>query len=156
MNYIKQNHLSLLIILWLVLSGIFGSSLPVNFGAAVNETTTISNKWVFNPGTLKLGSTGSALSLVKSGTCVLTSNTSIAATTTGQATCATTGSKAGDIVYLNLATTTTTLSKQFLLLPNTVATTDSTTVTIVNLTGAVGVPAAVPTLGSTTQYQIFR
>lgn len=129
---------------YLMYNGGYSSALPI--------TTTGLGTF----GSTKIGSSGSTMTLVKSGTCVLTSNATIIATSTGQGTCATTGSLAGDIVYLNLGTTTTAVTKQFHLLPNTVAGTDSTTVSIVNLTGASGVPAAIPTLGSTTQYQIFR
>lgn len=135
---------------------IFGLFTPTG-KAVVKQFGGVTNYDELDATAIKIGgSNGSRYSLVASGTCVLTSNSSIAATSTGQGTCATTGSLAGDIVYLNLATTTTVLSKQFVLLPNTVAGTDTTTVTIVNLTGTSGTPAAVPTLGSTTQYQIFR
>lgn len=130
---------------YVMYNGGYNSAKDINTSAYLGTT-----------GTFQLGSSGSTMTLIKSGTCVLTSNSTIVATSTGQGTCATTGSLAGDIVYLNLATTTTVLTKQFVLLPNTVAATDSTTVTVQNLTGANGVPAAVATLGSSTQYQIFR
>ena len=97
----------------------------------------------------------SNLSLVKVGTCSLVSDNSIAATSTGTGTCATTGSLAGDVVIVSLATTTTKVAAQYVV-TGTVATTDSTTVRLVNLTGGAAVPSATNGLGSSTQYQVFR
>ena len=156
MNYIKQNHLSLLIILWIVVSAIFSSPAVKSFGAStVLDTTTISNRWIFNPGTLKIGGSGTSLQLVKSGTCTLVADTSIAATSTGTGTCATVGSLAGDQVFISLATTTTKQAANFIPL-GTVAGTDSTTIRLFNLTGVAAVPSATNGFGSSTQYQIFR
>lgn len=106
-------------------------------------------------GNLTVGSSGTALSLVAAGTCSLVSNSSIAATSTGTGTCATTGSVAGDVVMVSLSTTTTKLAAQWVIV-GTVATTDSTTVRLLNLTGTAAVPAATNGLGSSTQYQVFR
>jgi len=104
---------------------------------------------------LQVGSSGTALTLVKSGTCSLVADTSITATSTGTGTCVTTGSLAGDVVMVSLATTTTKLSAQYIII-GTVATTDSTTVRLLNLTGANAVPSATNGFGSSTQYQVFR
>lgn len=101
------------------------------------------------------GSTGTRVGPIIVGTCTLTSNASIAATSTGTGTCATTGTLAGDIVVVSLATTTTNLNAQYSLI-GTVAATDSTTVRLLNLTGVAAVPAATSGFGSSTQYQVFR
>ena len=51
MNYLKQNHLSILIILFLVISPFFGTEVrkevPQGFGVAAN-VTTVSNPWEFS------------------------------------------------------------------------------------------------------------
>ena len=62
MNYIKQNHLSILIILFLVSSSLFEGSGSL-FGARADLTT------VTNPWTLKIGQNGTALTRVNSGFC---------------------------------------------------------------------------------------
>lgn len=104
---------------------------------------------------IKVGDNGEELTLIAAGTCNLTSNTSIAATSTGTGTCTTTGSLTGDVVMVSLATTTTNLNAQFVL-AGTVAAADSTTVRLVNLTGTARAPASVSGFGSSTQYQVFR
>lgn len=102
------------------------------------------------------GSSASRFSLIKTGTCDLTSNSSITATTTGSATCATTGSLAGDVVIVGpLATTTTKITAQYEML-GAVAGTDTTTVTLLNLTGGNATPGSLSGFGSSTPYQIFR
>lgn len=95
------------------------------------------------------------LALVQAGTCSLVSDTSITATSTGTGTCATTGSLAGDIVMVQLATTSTAATRQWVV-TGTVAGTDSTTVRLLNLTGGALVPSSVSGLGSSTQFQVFR
>lgn len=108
-------------------------------------------------GAFKVGASGTNYTLIKSGTCTLTSDTSINATSTGSYTCATTGSLAGDLVRIGpLATTTTKMSAQYVIQNTVVAGTDTTTGTILNLTGAAGVPGGVNGYGSSTPYQIFR
>jgi len=61
MNYIKQNHLSLLIVLWLVMSAVFSASAPLkdvpNLGAANRESTTITNPFIFTQGATLQGTT---------------------------------------------------------------------------------------------------
>ncbi len=62
MNYIKQNHLSLLIILWLVVSGIFFTGTPnivvtpeqiIDALGAINRPrTTVTNPWTFEQGVI--------------------------------------------------------------------------------------------------------
>lgn len=95
------------------------------------------------------------LALVQAGTCSLVSDASILATTTGTGTCVTTGSLAGDVVIVSLATTTTKMAAQYSVI-GTVAGTDSTTVRLLNLTGVTAVPSATNGLGSSTQFQVFR
>ena len=81
MNYIKQNHLSILIILFLVSSSLFGGSGSL-FGARA-DLTTVTNPWTFSNSasdggvtsasttitTLKIGQNGTALTRVNSGFC---------------------------------------------------------------------------------------
>lgn len=112
-------------------------------------------KSVKTTGDLTVGSSGNALTLVKTGTCSLVSDSSIAATSTGTGTCATTGSLAGDVVMVSLATTTTKIAAQYAVI-GTVAGTDTTTVRLLNLTGTAAVPSATNGFGSSTQYQVFR
>jgi len=74
MKYLKENHLSLLIILWLVVSGVVGFNKPVfNAGAVKNPLSTFTN-----PVYLSQGQTngGAIFSTTSSGTVTLT-NTDI-------------------------------------------------------------------------------
>jgi hypothetical protein len=102
-----------------------------------------------------LGSGSTVIDKVYHGTCTLTSDSSITATTTGTGTCTTTGSLAGDRVFVELSTTTTKMSAQYVL-AGVVAGTDSTTIRIVNLTGTDGTPGALSGWGSSTKYWIVR
>ena len=106
-------------------------------------------------GLLTVGAKGNALTLIGHGTCSLVSDASIAATSTGTGTCVTTGSLAGDQVFVSLSTTTTKLAAQYSLV-GAVAGTDTTTVRLLNLTGTAAVPSATNGFGSTTQYTIYR
>lgn len=101
--------------------------------------------------------TNSALmTYIGGGTCPLVSDSSVAATSTGTATCATSGSQVGDIVVIaGLATTTTKIAAQWAIV-GTIAGSESTTVRILNLTGTAAVPSATNGLGSSTPYSIFR
>jgi len=103
MNYIKQNHLSLLIILWLVVSPMLFGGSTVDLGAAVRDVTTISNTWKFNPGTLQLGPNGATITELKSTTCTLsTTQLPLEATSTDVFYCAITGVASGDQVFVSL------------------------------------------------------
>lgn len=132
-------------------------ALAVSFlvGSAVNQSTGSLSQLLTKTQSLQVGESGNKLTLVKTGTCSLVSNSSIAATSTGTGTCATTGSVAGDVVVVSLATTTTKIAAQYAII-GTVAGTDSTTVRLLNLTGTAAVPAATNGFGSSTQYQVFR
>lgn len=112
-------------------------------------------KSIKTTGDLTVGSSGSTLSLIAAGTCSLVSDSSVAATSTGTGTCVTTGSQAGDVVMISLATTTTKIAAQWAVI-GTVAGSDSTTVRLLNLTGTAAVPSATNGFGSSTQYQVFR
>lgn len=73
MNYIKQNHLSILIILWLVVTALMGSD--VSFGAN-RETSTITNPFSFTQGLTATTVTTSGDATVSGGTLnVTTANT---------------------------------------------------------------------------------
>jgi len=122
MNYLKQNHLSLLIVLWLVLAPFFGSQ---TFGAL--DRTTVGNPWTFSgavthSGAMTIGSSGTAMTRVNTGTCyILAYSATIAASTTATVTCqgtaaiwnlnqvlatTLTGVANGDFVLAQLSTTT--------------------------------------------------
>lgn len=155
MNYIKQNHLSILIILWLVVTSLMGSD--IGFGAINREITTITNPQKFTQG-FYVGTTTSAAPITSSiihGTCSLVSDSSIAATSTGTGTCAAVGAQAGDQVFVSLATTTTKIAAQWALV-GTVAGSNTVTVRLLNLTGTAAVPSATNGFGSSTQYWIVR
>lgn len=145
--------LSLLLVLGL---GGFGSQ-SISL-AGFNRTSSVNVIPVDSTDGFSVGTTTNAtlITYIGSGTCTLTSNSSIAATSTGTGTCATPGSQVGDIVTVGpLATTTTNLNAQWNLI-GAVAGSESTTVRLLNLTGTAAVPAATSGLGSTTPYQIFR
>lgn len=106
-------------------------------------------------GAIKVATSSPWMSVISSGTCSLVADTSIAATSTGTATCATTGSQVGDQIFISLATTSTALSRQYSII-GTVAGSNSSTVRLLNLTGTAAVPSATNSFGSSTQYQILR
>lgn len=132
----------------LVVGFTVGMNLPDKSVGSLSEmlTKTVS---------LQVGEKGTALRLVKSGACTLVSNSSIAATSTGTGTCAITGVLAGDVVMVSLATTTTKMSAQIAVV-GTVASTDSVTVRLLNLTGTASTPGALSGFGSSTQYTVYR
>ena len=140
------------------------ASLAVGTSATIGTTLTISgatnmatasSTGLVKVHTLTVG-TGDTVTKVLTGTCSLVSNTSIAATSTGTGTCATTGSVAGDQVFVSLATTSTVMTGRQWVIIGTVAGTDSTTVRLLNLTGADQVPSATNSFGSSTQYWVVR
>lgn len=119
-------------------------------------TSTISAAGAISTPSLQVGLTsGNAITQIIKGTCSLVSDASIAATSTGTGTCATVGSLAGDLVFINLATTTTKMAAQYALV-GAVAGTDSTTVRLLNMTGVAAIPSATNGFGSSTQYMIVR
>jgi len=93
MDYIKKNHLSLLIIAFLVVSNLFGGL--VKFGAL--DRTTVGNPWTFSG------------AVTMSGTNTLSGATTISGATTLSSTLSTTGmftANAGSVSSYSLATTT--------------------------------------------------
>lgn len=152
MTSLKNVWIAMIVVAIIAVIGVFtpsGKSVIKSFGGVTNYDET-------DVSAVKVGSNGSRFSLIATGTCTLTSDTSITATTTGSGTCATTNSLAGDVVVVGpLATTTTKATAQFLITAA-VATTNSTTVTLLNLTGASAVPGSLNGFGSSTPYQIYR
>lgn len=160
MTSFRNVWVGLIAVAIIAIGGYFYPQIKGALGAITGET----NYDTLGISGLKLGSTcnnssGSSgcqkFTKFLSGTCNLTADTSITATTTGTATCATTGSVAGDQVFVELATTTTKMAAQYMVV-GTVAGTDSTTVRLLNLTGVTAVPAATNGFGSTTPYWIVR
>lgn len=133
---------------------IVGFGAGYGFGGDSFQGTTNLDRLDLSEG-FTLGSGATTLTNLKSGTCTLVSDSSIAATSTGTGTCAITGVAAGDEVFISLATTTTNMNSQYAVV-GTVATTDSVTVRLLNLTGAAAVPGSVSGLGSSTQYWVSR
>lgn len=123
-----------------------GSTLSVTGNTTLASTTATA---------FKVGQVGTQSTLMLSGTCSLVSNVEIAATSTGTGTCAATGAVAGDRVFVSLATTTTKVAAQWVIV-GTVAAADSVTVRLLNQTGTAAVPSATNGLGSSTQYWIVR
>ncbi len=126
-DYIKQNHLGLIIIVWLVLSSLIGG---FGVGAVARDTTTITNPFNFTQGltsttgtfsgAVTIGSSGTAMSRMNFGECnIHASANTIAATSTVQVDCQSgTGTQtaisdlpawtAGDAMFLTMATSTNT------------------------------------------------
>lgn len=102
------------------------------------------------------GTAGTTYTLIKSGTCTLLGDNSIAATSTGNVDCAVTGARSGDLVRLNLAASTSIASQFVVKAVQASSTANYITAQLVNLTGAARVPSSVVGFGSSTQYQIFR
>lgn len=152
MTSLKNVWIAMIVVAIIAVTGVFspvGKSVVRSFGGVTNYDEVDATA-------IKIGgSTATRVGPIIVGTCNLTSNTSISATTTGTGTCATTGSLAGDIVIVSLATTTTKQAADFVV-NGTVAGTDTTTVRLFNLTGGNAVPAATNGFGSSTQYQVYR
>ncbi|MCR4334249.1 MAG: hypothetical protein NUV47_00765 [Patescibacteria group bacterium] len=112
--------------------------------------------------TVAIGSSGTALTQVLKGTCTLKADQSIIATSTGSAWCAISNVTSGDIVFITLATTTTSgvggIGAQFIVQGAQASTTATgiVDVTLLNLTGADRIPSSVLTFGSSTNYLIIR
>lgn len=150
MNFIKNNS-GVIAVIALVIA-VIGIYTPV--GKSVLGGVT--NYDEVDASAIKVGGTnGSRLSLIATGTCPLVSASSINATSTGTGTCVATGALTGDTVYVNLATTSTVMTRSWIV-QAAVASTDSITVLLFNNTGGNLSPNAIPTLGSSTQYSIYR
>jgi len=132
MNYIIKNHLSLLIILFLIISGFTGGSdftpgaandsyvnYPMIVDTYAGGTGSISVK---DSGSITIGTSGTAVNRVNFGTCnFLPDATTIAASSTARVTCqagtdttgltALTGVTSGDEIIITLSTTTAAAGK---------------------------------------------
>ena len=109
-------------------------------------------------GASTFGSSGTAVSQILTGTCTLTSNSSITASSTGTGTCAISNLAHGDKVFLQLATTSanTVLRNVIITASSVTAGAASVTANLYNQTGADVVPASLLSWGSSTQYMILR
>lgn len=111
-------------------------------------------------GTLQIGSSGSSFSQVLSGTCTLTANFAITASTTRNVACAITGVLTGDKVFISLPATTSAASSKFVVTGVTASTTAGQvdiSLTNTNIDGLGNtIPAATNGFGSSTQYLILR
>ena len=122
MDYLLKNHLSLLIIAWLLFTGLFGAAPvapvqnPLSLGG--NEVSTIGNWWKFTNG-FQMGSSGTNFDRINSGTCYIKAYAAtIAATSSAFVDCqataavgasgisALTGVTYGDSVFVAFATST--------------------------------------------------
>lgn len=150
----------------LVIAGLlyFGGVMP-SFGSATACTdgyTCFTNVEVqgnqVTDGTTQMGSSGTAISKVLTGTCTLLANFSIAATSTRDVDCAVTGVVEGDKVFLSLSTTTGNgIASQYSIVGTHASTTSGfVTAKLLNLTGTAATPAATANFGSSTQYYIVR
>lgn len=174
MNYIKQNHLAVLIILFLVFSFVKGGG--NTFGApAGSDLTTSANPYSFTNTrtgvtmasttvtTFRVGTDGSPLTAFLKGTCTLGTlgaasiDASHAASTTKSYDCPVTGARSGDTVIAQIATSSSnTLTNGWVVVgARASSTNDYISVTISNLTGAAAVPSATR-VGSSTSYIILR
>ena len=153
MNYIKTNHLSLLIIAFLVLSSFFGS--PKNLGAT--DPTTFTNPIKF-ASTISIGSggtAGTAISKLYKGTCSLIAPSfTVAASTTVSMDCAVTGAVSGDVVFAQFATSTAVFGGWQVGSASASSTSGYITLRVNNWSG---VSATMPaSIASSTQYLIIR
>lgn len=152
MTSLKNVWIAMIVVAIIAVTGVFtpiGKSVVKSLGGVTSYDEV-------DASAVKVGSSGSRLSLIKTGTCDLVSGSSIVASTTGSATCATIGSVAGDVVVVGpLATTTTKITAQYFI-TGVVAGTDTSTVTLYNQIGANGIPGALSGFGSSTPYQIYR
>ena len=166
MDYLKKNHLSLLIILFLIGMGLLGDSQMLGARA---DLTTVGNPWTFtnsaaNGGVtmasttitaLKIGQTGTGQSHSVVTTCSMKADISIAATSTGYAYCTgVTGVTSSDKVQATFATSTlgfsTVLESWVIVSANASSTAGSIDFMLLNLTGAAAAPSANGRIGSTT------
>ena len=144
-----------------ILGGIVG--VAITFGSASFATD---NLWRQSGQTItpanqsydvQLGSNGTPLALVKTGTCNFVGmDSSQTATTTVAYDCAVTGVQAGDVVILGRATTTPTTNLGFPIVgANASSTSGYITALFENLTGGDVVPSSIK-VGSSTPYLILR
>lgn len=116
----------------------------------------VTNALQVDAGTFQLSSSGSALTLIKKGTCSILANASVGATSTANFDCSFTGVKSGDTVMAHL-TASSTLASQYVIKGYVASTTDGwITFSILNLTGGAATPAATNGFGSSTEISILR
>ena len=113
MGYIKTNHLSLLIVAYLLVAGFIGGNNQVpgvpdinGMLGAVTARTTITNPWTFR-NTVTIGTNGSAITEFKGTIATISGTTDVshAATTTKYYYASVTGVASGDVVLAQLAST---------------------------------------------------
>ena len=127
-DYIKENHLSIIIALLLIFAVFGGGKEALDLGAS--SDTTVSNKWTFsgahvvsgavtNTSTYTLGSAGTSIKRINVGTCTVHSVTNVfLASSTQEVSCqggasaltALTGVAVNDIVHLQFSTTSPTIN----------------------------------------------
>ncbi|MEK9184843.1 MAG: hypothetical protein AAB866_01605 [Patescibacteria group bacterium] len=140
-------------------------TLSVTQGATLSSTLDVTGNTTLastTATTFKVGQLGTSNTQVLKGTCTLKADQSIVATSTGSAWCAISNVTSGDVVFITLATTTTSgvggITSQFIVRGAQASTTASgiVDVTLLNLTGADRIPSSVLGFGSTTNYLIIR
>lgn len=100
MNFIKQNFLAILIIVFLGVSAVISNN--AKFGVAAN-VTTFTNPLIFSSSTgVKFSTSGTAVVGVNFGTCTAIVYASLAATSSQRADCVATGAASGDKVIVML------------------------------------------------------
>ena len=155
MNYLKQNHLALLIIAYLIAAPfLMGKEVKLPDLGSSNALTTITNRWRFS-------TEGSQFSRILHGTCNLTINSGYLSTTnasnTMQATCAVTGVDSGDVVFVSMPRASL-IGNQgvrvgFWAIATEATSTDLIGVTIFNGSGAA--TTSFPLATTSVQYLIF-
>jgi len=178
MNYIKQNHLSLLIVLGLIIS-LFGSASPGVPSLGGNELTKVTNTYQFNnrvtltasstARTFKIGETGTQVTRVNVGTCYMRPYAAtIAATSTALVDCqgtaawdangtsALAGVTAGDFVVVSAATTTeSTLAGLHVIAASASTTPGFIQLRVSNLTGTTFTWSTSATASGTASFVVF-
>lgn len=102
------------------------------------------------------GTYGSGYRLISTGTCSLLAHSSIPATTTRSVDCVIPEAVSGDIIFMNLAASTTLASQYVIKSSQASSTSGFATAQLLNLTGGTAVPANTNGFGSSTVYQLFR
>lgn len=154
MDYLKKNHLPVLIILILIVSSFFGGSINTDglLGATDANVTNIGNPWRFN-GT----GTGTSLNHLGFAACnLIGTNSSQTASTTASYDCAITGVTSSDNVVAQLATTTTRALNGYWSIVGSKASTTSGYVTVLLYNGGAAAVPSVTSVGSSTAVWFFR
>lgn len=155
----KKENIIVPAIIALLVSLAFGfisytSSTPAQLGGRVETVLS-----TFSGGIQvsdKNGTAGTALKLIKSGTCTILANVSIAATSSKNFDCTFTGARSGDIVLAHPIASSTVAAQYAITGYNASTTNDTITFTVLNLTGVAAVPAATVGFGSSTQVTLLR